>query len=240
MGRLLSWPVGLKWVSREPLAGPRTRGAAASESGTGYVQTIASPFGLWRWQFTFPPLRGRALRQWRGTVTALHGGANAIRVPFCDPDGMGWAQLGVTITPAQIMAGLPWSNGRPWSNGMNWHVSRPTVAVAAAAAKGASIITLANTTWGHAAELGVMFGFGPYHFGLYTITEVIAPGQYRIWPPLRKALATSDFATLEPVMAMRLESEAAANAGRGPAFANSLSATFVEVTDDLVRKYFAG
>ena len=238
MARLLSWPVGIHWVSREPLSGPRTRGASSSESGTGNVQTVASPFGLWRWSFSLPPLRHAEARQWRGMVTALHGGANAVRVPFCDPDGLSWAEIGLPRTSDQIRLGTPWSNNQPWSNGRNWRYARPLVAVAAARNRGDSTIKLADTTWGHRADVGVMLGFAPFHLGLYVITQVIGPGEYRIWPPLRKALAVTDFATLDPIMAMRMESESAANLGRGPVHSEGLAITLVEVTDDIARQYF--
>ncbi len=238
MARLLSWPAGVHWTSREPLAGPRTVGAASTESVTGHVQTVASPFGLWRWQFSLPPLRGEAFRAWRGTVTALHGGANALRVPFCDPDGMSWAEIGVTVSADGARAGAPWSNGLPWREGPNWRIGRPTVPLATAPARGDTVIALVDAFWGHKAGLGVMIGFAPFHFGLYTITEAIGHGRYRIWPPLRADIAPTQEATLAPVLAMRLESESAATAGRGAAFAEGLTATFVEVTDDLVRAHF--
>lgn len=237
--RLLDWPRDLHWMSREPLTGPRAAGAGSNEGLTGFVQSFASPFGLWRWSFSFPPLRGEAFRRYRGTVLALHGGANAIRVPFCDPDGLGWSALGVTLGLGQPGAGVPWSNGLPWSNGQNWRIGRPWVALAAAAAQGDDIVTLADEWFGHGLDIGDMLGFTPFHFGLYFVTERLDAGRYRIWPPLRKALTTADFATLEPVMAMKLESENSAGGGRGATMAEGLTMTLIEVEDADIRDYYA-
>lgn len=237
MPRLIDWPSGLQWTSREPLTGPRSVKSGSSESVTGWVQTFGSPFGLWRWSYSFSPLRGTAFRAYRGLVVALHGGPNAVRLPFCDPDGLSWKAMGVE-PDGQLGAGIPWSNGMPWSNGRPWQIGRPTVAVAQAAANGDSIVYLADEWWGYGLGVGDMIGFAPFHFGVYFVTEVIEPGRYRIWPPLRRALATSDEATLTPVLAMRLESEGAANAGRGIVSADGLAMTLVEIEDADVRDYF--
>lgn len=238
MPRLLDWPRDLRWIAREPLTGPRAIGSGSTESLTGFVQTFASPFGLWRWSFSFPPLRGRAFRQYRGAAVALHGGANAIRVPFCDPDGFTWAEMGVTATPAQLRDGLPWSNGQPFSDtGQNWRIGRPWAAFAAAAPADATEIRLADQHWGHRLELGSMIGVTPHHFGLYVVTEEMGAGRYRIWPPLRKAVSTTSYATLDPVLAMRLESEAAAPAPRGASFAAGLTWTLVEMPDADLRRF---
>lgn len=235
-GRLVSWPTGLRANFREPLSGPRAVGAGATQGIGGFVQTFAAPFGLWRWRFAFPPIRGQLFRRYRGWVTALHGGANATRVEFCDWDGLSREQMGV----AAGSGSQTWSNGEKWSNGQSWSFSPPTVAVTAAAARDATTIALADEFWGHGLGEGDLVGFFPFHFGMYMVTEVVDHGEYRIWPPLRKALTTGDLATLRPTLAMRLESEDAANASRGAAFADGLSITMVEVLDYDVRDYFTG
>ena len=239
MARLLSWPVGLRANGREPLSGPRTVGAGQTQAIGGFVQTVAAPFGLWRYRFTFPPLRGQEFRRFRGWVTALHGGANATRVPFCDWDGLSLAQRGIDATSAEYKAGVPWSNDLPWSNGKNWKIGSPTVAVPFAIAAGTTEVWLDSDFWGHSLGVGDMIGFEPLHFGKYMITEVYLPGRYRIWPPLRKALALGDYATLEPVLAMRLESEEGATASRGATHSEGASVTLVEVMDADLRDYFA-
>ena len=236
MARLVSWPSGLRANFREPLSGPRAVGGASTQSIGGFVQTSGSPFGLWRWRFSFPPIRGRLFRRYRGWVTALHGGANATRVPFCDWDGLTARQAGVD---ADRYGTEPWGNGMPWSNGKNWQITPPLVPIAAAADRDDTIVSLGAAFWGHGLDIGDLLGFMPFSFGLHMVTEVIEPGQYRVWPPLRKAITTADFATLRPVLAMRLESEDAANAPRGASFAEGLSVTLIEVLDYDVRDYFA-
>lgn len=241
-GWLLSPPVGIGVTSIEPLSSPRTVGAGASQSVSGFVQTSAAPFGLWRFRFGLHAMNGDAFRRYRGWITRLHGGANATRWDFFDPDMMRPRDAGIEVPPHvrwDSIGGKGWSNGLPWSNREPWGTTPPMVSVAEAAALGNSMIGLASAFWGHRLDVGDYLGFFPFHFGLYMVTEVIEAGQYRIWPPLRKAITTDDFATLRPTLAMRLESEEAATAGRGLVVADSLQVTLVEVLDYDVRDYFA-
>lgn len=233
MARLLNWPVGLKTIAREPLSGPRVVSGGSTTSIDNFSQTFAAPFGLWRFRFSLPPMRGELARRYRGWITALHGGANATRVTLCDWDGLSKAQRGISGELNQ-----PWSNGAPWSNGQPWHDYAPIVAVTAPSALDEDVVHLADTAWGHALDFGDQLGFSPFHLGLYMVTEVFQPGTYRIWPPLRKAITTDDFATLKPVLAMRLESEDAATAARGAAFIGNATVTMVEVHDYDVRDYW--
>lgn len=233
MARLLSWPVGLKVSGREPLSGPRAVSAGATTSIGNYTQTYASPFALWRWRFVFPNMRGQLARRYRGWLTAMHGGANATRVEFCDWDGLSRQQMGVQPGGAQN-----WSNGQPWTNGLPWGWSPPLVSVASASALDTTTVSFTDEWWGHGLDIGDMFGFGPFHFGMYMVTQVIEPGTYRIWPPLRKAIASVDYATLRPVMAMRLEGEDAGTAPRDAAFITGASVTLVEALDYDVRDYW--
>ena len=232
-------PTGLYPRTMEPLSGPRTVGASTNTSIGNFTQSVSSPFAAWRWRFTFPASIGANFRRYRGWVTALHGGANATRVPFYDPDMMTLREAGITAAKDQLRFGMPWSNGAPWSNGKSWGLTAPNVAMAASAAADATIIRLANFAWGRRLGMGDYIGFFPFHFGLYTITEERGDGEYRIWPPLRKALTTQDFATLYPVLAMRLESEEAATASRGLAVADEATVTLIEVFDYDAREYFA-
>jgi hypothetical protein len=141
---------------------------------------------------------------------------------------------------------MPFSNGQPFSNGCEWGVSRPAVKVAADAAKGATIIELADQYWGYDLIGGEWLGFFPFHFGKYEVTEVLGDGRYRIWPPLRVDLAEVDedgvgsYAKIDGiVMAMRLQSEAGATVQRGVIVSEGNTLTGVEVEDQDVREYFA-
>ncbi|MGH6861117.1 MAG: hypothetical protein ACRECY_12720 [Phyllobacterium sp.] len=244
--RLLSWPVGLNCVSMEPLSGPRSIGGGGSQSIGNFAQTFSSPFGMWRWQFSFPPMEGDLFRRYRGWITGLNGGSNATRVPFFDPDMMSFQAAGVLASRELLRSGMPWANGMPWDvpgrdpwfNTGNWAIDRPNVPVSAARGKDATIISLQNVYWGRKLDVGDYLGFFPFHFGLYMVTEVMSDDAYRIWPPLRKAIAVGDYATLYPTLAMRLESEDAAKAGRGLENADGLVVTLVEAFDYDVRDYF--
>jgi len=239
MARLLSPPAGLlKTTAIEPLSGPRAVGAAGTQALDGFVQTTAGAFGLWRFRFSFPPMKGIKFRRFRGWLTALHGGANATRWAFFDPDMMTYQEAGVDATDFEIATGTQWSNGEPWSNGENWRLSPPVVSVAAAAAIGATEITLADEWWGHELGLGDRVGFFPFVFGMHEVTEVIADGVYRVWPPLRAAITTAAKATLKPTLALRLEGEEAATGSRDVTAAVGLTATLVEVLDYDVRDWF--
>jgi hypothetical protein len=239
MARLLNWPNGLGIRSRKPLTGPRAKGATARQETTGgRYQAVSSPFGYWKYEFVLPVAKGRLYRRIEGFVTALHGGANAVRVDWPVPDGMTFSEAGAYFTKAQITNGMPWLNGQPWSNGENWSASPPNVPVAAAAAIDTTIISLASPFWGRALGTGDEIGFFPFHFGKYMVTEVMDPGRYRIWPPLRKAITTDDFATLRPVLAMTLDAEGAADLSRGVDVGQETTLILSEVFDYDVRDYF--
>ena len=55
---------------------------------------------------------------------------------------------------------------------------------------------------------------------------------------LRRGISISIYATLRPVMAMRLESESGASAGRNTRLADGLSMTLIEVEDADVNDFY--
>lgn len=233
MGRLLNWPRNIGLTKMQPLSGPRSVGATSNESINGYVQTVASAFGLWKWQFTVQFSRGKGLRALRGLLTSLHGGANAVRFTFADPD-RDLTDSGLSSNTDRVT----WGNGLPWANGCWWSVSPPLVSVAASAAIATDTVTLADEKWVPDLDVGDWIGFVPFHFGLYVITEVISETSFRIWPPLDKALTTSSYATLRPVMVMRLQGEDGAVWSRDPNGASDTMLTFIQVQDTDARDYF--
>lgn len=234
MARLLDWPIGLGLRNFEWLSGPQAVGASSTQAIGGFTQTSASPFGALEFKATFQAIQDLKERRHRGMIIGLHGGANAVRIQW---------RYGATLTPAEAgivgeFTGGNWSNGEPWSNGMGWAASYPVVDVAAAAVLNGTEVYLADTFWGHGLGMGDLFGFFPFHFGWYFVTEVIADGHYRIWPPLRKALTTDSYATLSPTIAARLKGTGAAQMARNPHYVDGATATFVEVFDYDVRDYF--
>lgn len=236
MARLLSWPAGLGITNLEVLRGPQAVGSGKSQSLNGTEQTFGSPFGAIQLRVTFQPMQGRLERHHRGWITALHAGANATRFTFIDGARRGPDEAAISGP----FEGQAWSNGMAWSNGRNWGASYPPVPVDAPTALGGTVITLSPDFWGHDLDIGDYVGFFPLYFGMHTVTEVLAPGRYRVWPPLRKALTTTDLCTLTPTLAVKLTGGEAATLGRDASAASGLTAEFTEVFDYDVRTYFGG
>jgi hypothetical protein len=232
--RLLDWPIGLGFTSIELISGPRPRGEATETVG-GFVQSSASPFGMAEYKLTLPPIRDAQARAYRGLISAMHGGANPVRITLPDPDRERLDELGM---PVSQLPALPWGNGLNWGNGLPWQTSLPVVSVAASSPVQSSIVYLADEHWGHRLGMGSQFGFIG-HFGVYEVTEVVGAGAYRVWPLLRKAVNTSTIATLKPTIVLRLKSRNDANRFRDVALMENLSLNMVEVADYYVREALA-
>lgn len=241
MARLLSFPhfPGVRGIT--PLSGPMARNSGANTASDGSEQTYDSVGDVVALRLDLNMKRKGLARQERGLFAGLHGGANAIRLSFYDPDIITPYQSGLSVSPLvdwPSLGSVPWSNGETWSNGAGWGQAPPEVAVAASSAIDTGIVTLADDFWGHSLDIGSYLGFFPLHFGLYMVTEVIDEGHYRIWPRLRKALTTDDFATLFPVIAMRPRSRDAIQQRRGLAHTDGAAIDLVEVIDPYVRSDF--
>lgn len=229
--RLIDWPSVLRLAELSFISGPRAQ--SASESLTGFEQTVASPYGAVRFQVTLTEMKGNRVRAYKRLVAALHGGANAVRFPLIDPDQLTAAEAGI---PGGFSEET-WSSGATWSSGEGWGTAYPTEAVTEAAARGTSRVKMSTTYWGASDELSV-FGFAG-HFGWYTVTDKIDDGDFRVWPPLRKAIAVDDVVTLNPVIAARLISASDATMVRSPDFLQPPTLTFSEVPDEYVEAYFS-
>lgn len=232
MPRLVSLPYP-RLASIDWLSGPNARNSGSNTAMDGSEQTFDSVGDVVSLRLNFAIAKGTLARRNRGFVTAVPSG-NAFRLTYIDPDRMKPAEAGIVGS----YVSQPWSNGEPWSNGMNWHPAYPTVQVAAVSDYDSGIVYLADEFWGHELGMGDHIGFFPFHFGLYTVTEVIAAGQYRIWPRLRKALAVTDFCTLNPTVVMKPMSKAVAAWTRDPSHQNGVVVDCSEVIDEYVRSYF--
>lgn len=239
MGRLIDWPVGLYPKGMDPLSGPQTVGGGSTTGSTGFVQTFASPFGLWKWQFTMPPMRGRVFRRYRGMVLALHGGANAVKFPFFDPDGITFDEMGIANSRDTIMNGVNWSNDQPWANQQRWTWQQPSISVLSSAAAGDISVKLGTEAWGSYVGIGDYFGFTGI-YGLFAVTGVNDDGSVIIWPPLRADVTSANRATLNPTIVFRLESETGANLTRGLEVCENAAITFIEVEHQDVIDFFGG
>lgn len=246
MPRLLSDSDGFEGVTGfVPVSGPNARNSGSTTAMDGTEQTFDAYGDVVALQFSLNIKKDRGARRLSGMLTALKSG-NAMRLRFFDPDMISPAEAGLAVGAGKRwpdLAQQDWSNGEAWSNGEGWHTSAEVVPVAAATALDGGIVQIEDEHWGHSLGLGDRLGFLPFHFGLYTITEVIVPGTYRMWPRLRKALAyTGDpdegsFATLFPTIVMRPAMSVMPPA-RGLAFAEAASVTMVEVPDYYVRDYY--
>lgn len=230
MTRLVSMP-NLPRGTIEFLNGPDSQGYASEGSLTNKIQSSSSPFGIWSFRLSFPRLKGDRARAHRGWITQQRSGVNWTRIRWCDFDRISEA--------LRFPNGVPdgtWNGGEAWNGGGLWKVSPSHVALTAAASRGDTLVTFANSEWGYNLDVGSVIGFGPFYFGWHIITEVIGSGQYRIWPELRKDLTTDNYGNFDPIMCCRLAGPGAANLLRGPSSAEGLSATFMEVPDYHVRQ----
>ncbi|WP_174804346.1 hypothetical protein [Martelella limonii] len=94
--RLLNAP-DVEIVEQSYPGGPRTVGAGQTSTIGNFTQDYASPFGAVALKVTFGPMRGLRARLLSGWATAMHGGANASRWPYLDPDRRDAKELGVEI-----------------------------------------------------------------------------------------------------------------------------------------------
>lgn len=234
MGRLLTWN-DPSITSIEVVNAPVSVGSGATSSVSGFDQTFEGIGDTIVIKFALSLQQDQGARRERGMFTALHGGANALRVGFYDPDRLTFPEAGgVGGGGAQ-----PWSNGLPWSNGFSWQPSYPRVAVAEAAAVDAGIVRLEDSFWGHDLGLGDWIGFTPLHFGMYQITEVLEAGRYRIWPRLRVAVTTDTLCLVDDlVLVMRPLGRGAITGRRGLYHTEDTSIQLTEVVDPYVRQYF--
>lgn len=240
MPRLLNWPRGLSPQSQEPISGPSSIVGSGQSSLNGFHQTVSSPFGLWAWSLEFHPLQGRDFKEFRGWFAAMQNGANATRWTIDDPDRMSWRDTGVNINEPYNgnSPSVPWSNGLPWSNGVAWGGSRPWVPVTTALAKGATIARFDDVYWGRKIGVGEMFGFGPFHYGLYVAQEVKLDGTIRFWPPLRKSVVVGDHVTLNPTLVVRMVPNAGGGLKRDAEVAQGMQITFLEVEHEDVSRFY--
>jgi hypothetical protein len=231
------WPAGVRWSRMTPKGGPTVLGV--SSSLTDYTQVVEAPTGLVAFDLEFNPAKGPEARARRGLVAQLSGGADAVRMPFCDPDRMGNSYIGWAPTQSQLTSGVPWSADQPWYTLQNWALSLPQATASASAAKGATTVSITVTDWGGKLDVGTIFGFAG-HFGIYTVKWSTISGSVAtvtIWPPLRRAVASGAFVTLAPDIVVTLSNPAGAQFTRGPTFQDSFSLSLREVPDEVVRAY---
>lgn len=249
MFELETYPGMAGIVSVTPTRGPNARNSGSSTAMDGSEQSFDSIGDVVAFDIELSIKQGTWARRDRGLLTSLRAGANAMRLTPTDPDIMTPAEAGI-VGPFQMSSspevianvgdqgGVSWSNGEPWENGFNWQPSYPTVSVALASAYGSNIVRLVDDFWGHTLGKGDQIGFFPFHFGLYTIDKVIAPGEYRVWPPLRKAINVLFEATLAPTIVMKPTAQSVVPPGRGLVHTATHVVSLVEIVDPDVNTWF--
>lgn len=236
MARLYTWQDGL-WgiVEATPASGPMARNSGGNTASDGSEQTFEGIGDVVALDLALSAKNGRFGARWeRGILRGMGAGVNGVRLTYHDPDIMTPPEAGISGS----FGGQEWSNEEPWSNGMPWGASYPVVPIAAASDYDSGIVRLGSAFWGHTLGLGDYVGFFPFYFGLHCVTEVLGPGRYRVWPRLRKALTTDDFATLHPTLVMRPTAGSGVPPGRGLASTTSMTLRLVEVIDPYVRQHF--
>ncbi|WP_226576681.1 hypothetical protein [Acuticoccus sediminis] len=225
--RLISWPTCIGVTAVTMLTGPNVRSSGTNAALSGREQTFSSIGDLVSFSYDLGPKNGARARQERGLLLAGQNGVNAFRVQFVDPDRR-----------HDYYTEAVWEDGFSWDDGASWGGGQPHVAPSSGSPKGSTIISLQDVFWGHDLDLGDCIGFLPNHFGAYFVTEVIDDGVYRVWPSLRKAIyATTTFATLTPVLAMKMRPNGYAL--RRAAMTEGQFIDFVEVPNYYVDEFFS-
>lgn len=235
MPRLLTFPVDLRLASITPITGPKARGSGQNTAMDGSEQTFDAIGDLVSFRVEFGPMQGAMARRIRGLQLALSQNANAYRFQLPKTERLSQKEAGVTQAfNLHDMVVTTWTNDAPWSNSLGWSNGWPMVDVASSANAGTSIVRLTSQFWGNSLGIGDQFGFMPYHFGIYTVTEVISAGVYRVWPDLRVRLSGSEKARLDPVMAVKLINMTASYSRNGES-TEGVSMDVVEVIDPYIR-----
>lgn len=232
-GRLLNQPVCLEVVGFQPLNGPATLGSVGG-SLSSYAQTVVSYGFAWEFEITVNATHRRMAREVRGWLTANHSGANATRFKLVDGD---WPQPEELGLAADVLTAKPFAEGQVLTEGKAISGGYGLCKMKQAAALGATIVQMEEELWYDKLTIGTWIGFHPFHLAGYQITEVRGNGEYRIYPPLRKAVAADDYATLTPVFALRQMGEGA-YPFRNQSFQDQVKLRFLEVFDYDVRDYF--
>lgn len=234
--RMVPFPVGLPITALTPQGGPLVLGSTTS--GTRKTQVVVDPTGgLWSFTLEVAKMKGPMARAFSQLSVALHGGANCCRVPFFDPDEPSFREMGINVSDNYDQQYVSWSNGEFWSNGKPWRIGKPLATIAAASAKNSGTITIDTTAWG--GVLPTFFGIVG-HFAVYCVTGSTFSGNVatcRVFPPVRRAITTTDYATLRPVMAAQLTGPSGAPWSRDASAMSGAQLDIIEVPDEVVLNY---
>ena len=236
--RLLNWPRDVCLSRLVVTNGPAIVRAGSTEGIASYTQTRSGVGFLWEFELGLPPMQLDKARRVRGWITAMQGGVNATRWQVVTPDMTQPSAYGSSIKSGGFSY-QPWSNGMLWDNG-GWQSGLPIVSMAAAATKGDMEVTLTDEYWGHVLSVGDRIGFLPDLFGMYEIVQEFGDGRYGLNAPLRFDVSETHYATLQPVIALRMAGVQGGLAAQVPAITEATSLTLVEAPHDQVQSFWTG
>jgi|GEM_PF-3597207 len=236
--RMVDFPVDLPFSVLTPDGGPDIIGI--TQSATKKQQTSIDPWaGLWSFTLEIAALQEAAARAFTRLSISAHSGANCFRLPFFDPHEPTWSELGLNVGEAKIDQYQNWTNDTMWAHGLPWGTGKPLAQITAASAKDSGQISIDLSAW--SGVLPTFFGIVG-HFAVYGVQGARFAGDIatvKVWPPVRKAITVSDYATLRPVMCAKVDGKNGASwssVGRSKTLEGA-RLSVIEVPDETVREY---
>jgi hypothetical protein len=236
--RIVDWPEPILLTRVDWLSGPMARNSGSQTAPNGAEATFTGVGEALAFRYQMALNMGTGERRERGYLLSLANGANWSRVRLILGDEFSNEELGV-----QSQSSSMWSNGQPWANGQPWPGQKPPVEIAATVGFHGTIVKLKDQFWGHKLGIGDPIGFFPFYLGAHFVTEVIEPGEYRVWPRLRKQIpynadpSLNSYATLDPILMMKTR-PGGTSMSRGPVHSENVAVEMFEVHDYYAREAF--
>lgn len=157
------------------------RGQASSEANSGFSQVVYNRFPRWVAEFGLSLDRASS-QAWRALIMAGQGRTSVFRLFMGDPI----AFMRSEAAPASGLAGgSPFANGQRFSNGQGFNYA-PFVTAAAAAAPGATEITVSAESAAFAPRVGQIISAADKPMAVTSVLD-LGGGQYRLGVQLQRA-----------------------------------------------------
>lgn len=231
MPEVIDWPGNLEIADRthpQLIANTRSPGMALN----GAEQIISPASAMWRWQIQVP-LRNRAdLRALSVLLDSLQGRYGYLRINMCDATRLSRGDLGATPTSGSV----PHSDGAFFSDGSGYALADGYLSPEAAAAAGASSLSLDLD--GFPATSGTPFSINGWLYRIKSIddpADLDNPGTIRtvnFAPPLRAAVTTADEVRWGCDVIWRLATD---EEGQATLRAGKLGTTLLNLVEPIMR-----
>lgn len=187
MPDFVEFPPNLRITDRsDPMLMPNTRSGGPGLSGD---EQILSPLSArWEWRATVIVRNTVDARSLRVVKSTLQGRYGYLRVKLCDRSRITRRDIGA-VDPA---AGVTYSDGTLFSDGTGFSLAEPSAPIMAAAAAGASQITVLASAFAGAITAGVFFSINDWLHQVEAWEEDGSNYVLTIAPALREAVTTSD------------------------------------------------